>query len=51
MSKKATSQADEKLDQHGKRIGSDSEYGENTVVVEQDDPPATPAGTLFQQAS
>ncbi len=48
MAKKTTAQADDQLDEHGKRVGSDSEYGENTVVVEQDDPPATPAGTLFQ---
>jgi hypothetical protein len=48
MSKKATAQADDHLDQHGKRVDSASEYGENTVVVEQDDPPAAPAGTLFQ---
>lgn len=48
MSKKATAQADDQLDQHGKRVDSASEYGENTVVVEQqDDAPGNP-GPLFQ---
>lgn len=47
MSKKVTAQADEQLDQHGKRVGSDSEYGENTVVVEQDEAGGG-AAPLFQ---
>jgi len=51
MAKKTTAQADEQLDQHGKRVGSDSEYGENTVVVEPDDPVSAPGGGLFHQAS
>ncbi len=46
MSKKATAQADDQLDKHGKRVGSDSEYGENTVVIEQDE--AGSSGPLFQ---
>ncbi|MGQ9651399.1 MAG: DNA topoisomerase VI subunit B [Phycisphaerae bacterium] len=48
MSRKATAQADDQLDQHGKRIGSDSEYGENTVVVDQQDHAAGNPGPLFQ---
>jgi DNA topoisomerase VI subunit B len=51
MAKKTTAQADDQLDTHGKRVSGDSEYGENTVVVDQDDPDAAPAGELFQRAS
>jgi len=45
-SSKARAQTDDQLDEHGKRIGSDSGYGENTVVVEQDE--AGGSGPLFQ---
>ncbi len=51
MSRKVTAQADEQLDQHGKRIGSDSEYGENTVVVDPDEAGGGGSAPLFQQAS
>lgn len=55
MATQLTGKADEILDEHGKPIAPpaerDSEYGENTVVVDPDAPPDAPAGELFQQAS
>ena len=47
LAKKLTAKADEELDEHGKAIkkgADDSEYGENTVVVDRSN---EPAGALF----